>query len=119
MKIKILEIYSDKEYYHEDIIRGVTDWEEATDAQFKKLTKWARSKSNRDFQYIIARQSDWNIQSSLADFEKLIEAEAIEIKNKAAAAAKAARTRLANAKLKREAKEKEEFERLQKKFGNI
>lgn len=121
MKIKILEIISSNNWgdcYCEDVIKGITDWEEATEEQFKKLTKWVKRKSTRNLAYIIARQSDFSVVQAIADIERLIDEEQVAAKKKKAAALKSIKTRAANKKAKQEEKDKEELKRLKELYDS-
>lgn len=121
MKIKILKVISPDSYsecYCEDIIKGITDWEEATEAQFEKLTQWARRKSNTLIQYIIACQSDFDIIQTIADIEELIDEEQAIAKKAKAARLKTEKAKAANRKKKKEEKDKEELKRLKELYDS-
>lgn len=115
MKVKILKVTRPDTYsecYCEDVIKGITDWEEVSKAQYEKLIQWAKRKSNTLIQWIIACQGDFNIIQTIADIERLIDEELLIAKKVEATRLKAAKTRAAKRKEKKEEKDKKELKRL-------
>jgi len=121
MKIKLLEVvHGDCYSCGNEHLLQVTDWEEVTDSEFKKLSEGLRLYKKYKYgklpyrNLILVQQLDLpTAREIISTVDETIKKEQEKTRKKKAAANKRKKTMLENKKKK----ELEELERLQKKYG--